>query len=213
MENISLQDISIFKCLSQEEMNDVRFLLSIIKYKRGDIIFEKGTRLKGVNFINKGVVKLHKDGAKGKDQIFHFLKKGDIFGYDATLNSHPTDVFATAIENVELYFVPTSVMFSLMEENVNFRIQILQAVCKELEIAQNLMIDISQKKHKDRLFELLISFKDKYGIDEDGMIDLALKRGDLASHVGACVEQTTRLISYLKGKKIIKTKGKKIGFM
>lgn len=213
MDSVNLREISLFKSLTIEETDKLHYEMELIRFKKGEIIFKRGSRLKGMYCVHKGVVKLFDIGSKGKDQIFIFLNRGDILGYDATVNAKTTDIGATAVEPVELLFIPHEVIVDFLEKNGNFRIPMLQAACKELEVAQKLMTDVAQKSDRQRIVEFLFYLKETYGIDDDGLINISLKRMEIANRVGACIESTIRILSDFKKHNLIRMQGKKIGIV
>jgi CRP-like cAMP-binding protein len=203
----------VFKCLTGEELNRIS-LTSIITYlEKGSIVFNEGCRIKGLYVIIDGFVKTYKIGFRGKEQIFQFLKKGDVLGYESVLNFHNSNHAISVMNDVKLIFIPLETLSYILENNFAFRLSILQLGCKELKVAQEFITDITQKKIEGRVVDLLLHLKDNYKVTENSLLDISLNRKDFANKIGACKESVIRILSDLRRNKMIETKGNRIGVL
>src|ERR1041385_3614636 len=71
-----------------------------LSFKKGQIIFEEGQKVKGIYFLYTGKVKVHKRWDDEKELILKFAKRGDIIGYRGLGNQKIYPVTATALEAV-----------------------------------------------------------------------------------------------------------------
>jgi CRP/FNR family transcriptional regulator len=91
--------------------------------------------------------------------------------------------------------------------------QLLQLSCRELGAAQNTIISFSQKSNRQRVIDLLLDLRERFNLDQDNMINVSIKRIEIAGHIGANEENTIRILSDLRKKRLIQTKGRKIGIL
>ena len=134
-------------------------------------------------------------------------------GFDSALNQIPATEFTTCMEKARLIFVPIQIVNKLFAENVQVRMQLLQLSCRELGAAQNTIISFSQKSNRQRVIDLWLDLRERFNLDQDNMINVSIKRIEIAGHIGANEENTIRILSDLRKKRLIQTKGRKIGIL
>lgn len=201
---------TIFKKLTPEDLEFVFDIKSCYNFKRGEIVYEEGNRTNGIYCISQGVIKIYKTGTEGKEQIIKFGKSGDIFGYRSVINNEPACTSVKVIEDVVLCFIPTDRLYELLKKNSEFGIELLQIACKELDESNNYLRDIAQKSVKERLAEVLLNLKEEFGVNEEGIINVALTREELANLIGTATESVIRLLSEFKANNIVELQGRKI---
>ncbi len=75
------------------------------------------------------------------------------------------------------------------------------------------MRNLAHMPVKGRVAQALLTLSDKFGIAEDGLIDLTLSRQDLASYTGATYETVFRVLNELVEDGLVKLSGKHIGIL
>ena len=64
-----------FTNLSDEELKGLLRPDSVKYYKKGELIYAEGTRIKGCYFIYSGIIKIYQTGHEGKEQIINSIRK------------------------------------------------------------------------------------------------------------------------------------------
>ncbi|NOZ47148.1 MAG: Crp/Fnr family transcriptional regulator [Chlorobi bacterium] len=201
---------SVFKNLSEDEINKLSFDKGCDQYKRGTIIYNEGSRMTGCYCVNDGIIKLYKTGVEGKEQIIRFAKKGDIIGFRSVLSNEAACTSAKVIDDAMLCFIPSVTFFELVENNAKFSMELMQMTCRELGEANSYITDIAQKTVRERLAEILIHLKNDFGLDNEGVLQISLTREELANIVGTATESVIRLLSEFKSDALIDLNGRKI---
>ncbi len=208
--NCQLTHLSVFKHLTQDELDVLNFEKGCNHYKRGNIIFHEGNKGNGVYCIYKGVVKLYKTGIDGREQIIRFAKDGDIIGFRSVLSNESACSTAKAINDVSLCFIPAKTFYTLVQDNRNFSLNLIQLSCKELGEANKFILDLAQKNVRERLAEVLLLLDETFGRDKDNVLQINLTREEIANIVGTATESTIRLLSEFKKDKLIELNGRNI---
>ena len=201
---------SIFRNLSEDELNMLSFDKGCDQYKRGTIVYNEGSRMTGCFCVNQGTIKLYKTGIEGKEQIIRFAKKGDIIGYRSVLSNEMACTTAKVLEDAMLCFIPSVTLLKLVQTNSKVSVELMQMTCKELGEANSYITDIAQKTVRERLAEILIHLKNDFGLDDDSTLQISLTREELANIVGTATESVIRLLSEFKSDKLIDLNGRKI---
>jgi len=201
---------TVFKHLSEEEMDNLPLYNAPDHYKKGSIIYEEGGRINGFYVVCKGIIKIYKTGFDGKDQIIRFAKPGDIMGFRSTISGELACTTSKTIEDAEITYIPGEMVKSLVKTNGEFAMDLLQIACCELGEANDYITDIAQKTVRERLAEVLIHLKWTFDLDRENYLQIALTREELASIVGTATESVIRLLSEFKQDKLIELYGRKI---
>lgn len=201
---------TIFRHLSDDELQQIQMEHSSKSYKRGSIIYTEGNRINGFYLVQKGIIKIYKTGFDGKEQIIRFAKKGDIMGFRSTLSREKACTTTKVIEDAVIIFVHGNIVINLVKTNGDFAMELLQIACKELGEANDYITDIAQKTVKERLAEVLIHLKKEFELDYEQFLKISLTREELANIVGTATESVIRLLSEFKNDNLIESHGRRI---
>jgi CRP-like cAMP-binding protein len=201
---------TVFKHLSEEELVQTLLEGSADKYKRGNVVYDEGSKINGFYIVCKGIIKIYKTGFDGKDQIIRFAKPGDVMGFRSTITGELACTTSKAIEDAEIFYVPGDKVKSLVKQNGEFAMDLLQIACRELGEANDYITDIAQKSVRERLAEVLIQLKMTFNVDKEKFLQITLTREELANMVGTATESVIRLLSEFKQDRLIELHGRKI---
>jgi CRP/FNR family cyclic AMP-dependent transcriptional regulator len=101
----------------------------VIRFRRSEKIYSQGDPAKGVNYIQKGGVKLSVINEVGKEAVVAILEPGDFFGEGCLAGQSVCMATATAI-------VPTSILF--IEKNEMLRVLRAERALSDLFISHML---------------------------------------------------------------------------
>jgi CRP-like cAMP-binding protein len=174
------------------------------------MLFDEGQYINGVFCIKDGVCKVTKMSTNGRDQIVKLIKKGDLIGERSLISEEASNLRATAINDMEVCFIPKEEIVRDLKKNNNFTMSILKDLATSLKEADNVIVDMAQKTVKQRLAETLLHLQKNHSSSEDGPLDIQLSREDIASIIGTATESAIRLLSSFKKEKLISLKGKDI---
>lgn len=201
---------SLFRHLTPDETEMLNYQKDFRHYKRGDILYQEGSRISGFYCINSGILKIFKTGFDGKEQIIRFAKRGDFIAYRSVLSNEPACTSAKVIEDCQVCFIPSEILVQLSKVNSTFALELLKLACHELGEANSFITDIAQKTVRERLAEILLLLVHDFGLDENNYLKVSLTREELANIVGTATESVIRLLSEFKSDKIVELNGRKI---
>lgn len=209
--NCQIRLKSVFCELNNMEMQQINSSKACMTLKKGQTIFNEGSRPQGIYSINSGKVKVYKTGEEGKEQIVRMEKEGSILGYRALLSGELYSCSATAIDTTSVCFIPKSVFFNILEKNMTLSFQLIKLLSNDLRDAEGRINELAQKPVRERLAETLLFLKETYGLDEDqATINVILSREEIANIVGTATETLIRLLSDFQKTKLVLLDGKKI---
>lgn len=203
---------SMFSNLEKKDLACLDSHKTCNTYKKGQVVFHEGNRPLGLYCLKEGKVKIFKTGVDGREQIVRLAKPGDLIGYRAFLGEEYYSASAASLEDAVICFIDKNDFHSILSSNAKLSWNLIQALSVELREAEDLLRDMAQKSVRERLAEILLLIKQKYGTDpnDPNVLSAKLSRDELASFVGTATETLIRLLSDLKAEKVVETEGKKI---
>ena len=206
----ALETGAIFKHLSRDEVDMINFEKEFRQFKRGDVLYNEGSRISGFYCIHSGIIKVFKTGLDGKEQIIRFAKPGDIIAYRSVLSNEVACTSAKVIEDSQVCFIPAEILISLVKSNSTYAHELLKLACHELGEANSFITDIAQKTVRERLAEILLLLVHDFGLDDQNYLQISLTREELANIVGTATESVIRLLSEFKTDRLVELAGRKI---
>lgn len=130
---VSIEDMKIFRYLSQNEISRVSNLLQRCSYNAGEVIFREGDEGNTMFLVSRGCVSILLDIGKGqrKKRVASF-SKGVFFGDMALLEEKPRSATAIAEEDTEVYRLTRSDFLQLLEETPKIASKIQLGIAREL---------------------------------------------------------------------------------
>ncbi len=209
-ESCIIKQFNSLKSLNKEELMRISACKTSKTVKKGDIIFDEGEMLNGVFCVREGIGKLTKLSANGKDQTVTLVVKGELLGQRSIISEERTNLRATALNDMELCFIPKSEIMMDLNKNPNFTLDLLKRMALDLKEADNVIVDMAQKSVRQRLAEALLNINESFGTNPDGTLSVLLSREDFANIVGTATESAIRVLSQFKKDGLISTVGKQI---
>ena len=203
-------DKSFKEILSKEDYNKYIEAKKTVFFNKGEALFEEGSNVDGIYFIENGTAKLYKLGFNRKEQILRFIKEGDIIGYRALLIDEAYQATAEAMSDLQAIFIPSDVFLHLLEVDSQLSYTMLQKISFELGESSNTVTFLAQKTVRERLAEVLLLLEQKLGTDPEGFIKISLTREEIANLIGTATESAIRLISEFKQDELIEVEGRNI---
>lgn len=203
-------DKSFKEILSKEDYNKYIEAKKTVFFNKGEALFEEGSNVDGIYFIENGTAKLYKLGFNRKEQILRFIKEGDIIGYRALLIDEAYQATAEAMSDLQAIFIPSDVFLHLLEVDSQLSYTMLQKISFELGESSNTVTFLAQKTVRERLAEVLLLLEQKLGTDPEGFIKISLTREEIANLIGTATESAIRLISEFKQDDYIAVEGRNI---
>jgi CRP/FNR family transcriptional regulator len=153
---------------------------------------------------------VHKHWGEDKELILRFAKKGSIIGHRGLGQDLLYPVSGTAIEPTTVCFVELPFFQASLKVNHDFLYELMQFFASELKESERNMRNLAHMQVKGRIAQALRTLEEKFGTAEDGSIDIAISRQDLASFTGTTYETVFRILNDFAEQDIIRVMNKRI---
>ena len=161
--------------------------------------------------VLQGTVRLTKEGVGQRLQIIRLLKPYDTFGYRSAIAGECHSSCATTLEATVVYRVEREAFLSVIQQNIHFCYGVLVAMSRDLAISESQTVNLTQKHIRGRLAETLLTLKQTYGFDGDGVtIAMYMAREDLANMSNMTTSNAIRTLSQFASEGLIGLDGRKI---
>lgn len=205
-----VRQLNSLKTLTKDELVRISRCKTSKVIQKGEVIFNEGEYVNGVFCIKSGVCKVSKMSENGREQIIHLIKRGDLLGERSLINDEASNLKATALDTMEVCFIPKEEIMRDLHENHNFTSEVLKNMASALKNTDNAIVNLGQKTVRQRLANTLLYLDEEFGTDENSALAVHLTREDIANIIGTATESAIRLLSEFKREGYVTLKGKDI---
>jgi len=197
-----LSQLPLFKNLLAEDYSLLEKQSELKRFKKDELIFQKNETADALYLVKKGLVKLYNlRKGTGKEEIVCVIRPQGNFCLAPLLSREKLHINAKAINDTEVVVVPKTTIEQLNEESHQFSRNVIRSLAgKECDLCEE-VCDLSLSTTKERLAKYLIGEFEK--LDKKKTLRLALKQGQLASHLGTVRETLSRDMASLKKARVI----------
>lgn len=216
MGNIKTQDLAasmpeLWSLLNEDEHQIIASNAKIAEFKKNEAIYNEDEIPENLMCLLKGKIKIFKNGVGGRSQIIRMVRPVQNFGYRAYFAREPYVTAAAAFEPSTICLIPMVIIEDLVLKNPKLAMFFIRELSTDLGIADERVVNLTQKHIRGRLAESLIFLLENYGLEEDGAtISIYLSREDLANLSNMTTSNAIRTLSTFVEEHIITLDGRKI---
>ena len=218
MVKINLSEINVpeliadmWSPLNDEQREYLSQHFTLQNYKKNEVIHCEGETPTHLMCLLYGKVKIYKDGVGGRSQIIRMIKPVEYFGYRAYFSGDDYITAAAAFEPSIICQIPLEVITNLISQNNGLAMFFIRQLSKDLGVADERTVNLTQKHIRGRLAESLLFLKENYGLEEDGStLSIYLSREDLANLSNMTTSNAIRTLATFVSERIIALDGRKI---
>lgn len=202
----ALRGRTIFAELADPEMDLFVRARTLTRYKKKDRIFYQGEPCVGMHLVCHGKVKLTRATESGREQIIGIADPGELLEGNDLIIGDRHSASALAMEETQICFIKKSDFTEFLRRSPSVAMHFINELGSALAEAQAQIERLTFKTACQRLAELLLRLAEEYGQpgSEGVVLDIRLKREDLAEMIGVSQETAIRLLSGLKRDRLVK---------
>jgi CRP-like cAMP-binding protein len=198
--------VGIFSELGSSDLQSLSEQKTTSYFKKGQTLFVEDSPSAGLHCVWSGSIKLSKSGARGTDTILKIAQEGDVLGYRGILTGENNKTTATAMTDSVICFFGRDCIVKMLRKQPGVAIRLIGRLGRDLDSAEDRIDSMAQRNAFERTAELLLLLKSSHGKkngNSEWVIDLRLKREELASMAGVSMVTLIRTLSELKSEKVI----------
>lgn len=210
-----LCQFTAFSQFSPNELAEIEPLLYWRIYKKGQMLFLEGDPRDKIYFLTRGYVKYERSNMTGTMLYNDFIQPFDIFPYGGMFCDKEYHYSATAVTDIEIFYLPTEIFESLAKKNSRLMTQIIERLSHILEKHEQRLQLVSTSHACDRVLQSFSYLMTDLGTKEDDgsiVIQCPVTTTDIAKMAGTSRETVSRVLKDLKKDNIITMSPKTIIF-
>ncbi|MDG5788805.1 Crp/Fnr family transcriptional regulator [Evansella sp. AB-P1] len=203
-----LSRVPLFKGLDLKAIHTLQSATESHTFHKGNYIFQEGDISNGLFVVKKGLVKLFKLSADGKEQIIRLLFPGDFLGQFALLQNDVHYANAEVLEETVICIIAKDTFIEILEENPKMSLQLITTLNTLLMTADEWMTALSLMDVEKRLAKIILLFFHKIETEDD-YFTLPISKRDLASMLGTTPETVSRKLFSFADRQLIQLKNRR----
>lgn len=201
-----LQRFSLFKDLTNAEIEPILDLAKNRLYRQGTHIFMQDDPLTNVYFIHQGQIKIYRTDMQGKEQIVNVLGEGEMFPHMGFFRKGTYPAHAEVLEDAILLYIPIHLFEEFLKTNPEICVKIFSILGDKIVDLQNRLEEKMLHNTYEQIILLLLRLAKSHGkkFDDDHYIfTTQFTNRDLANMIGSSRETVSRTLTSLKKSKLI----------
>lgn len=177
-----------------------------LTFQKGEFIIRPGDTPPGVFLIEKGLVKAYDITKYGEDNLLIVRHQGEVFPLIWAVTGQERSVIYQAIVPTTLWRIDRKEFLVHLENPENLA-AVLDMTIEMYRLHSERIINLEYRTVRERLISFMLTMSHRFGKEhaEGLMIDLPLRQQDIASSINSSRETTSRELSLLEKKGLIKT--------
>ena len=179
-----------------------------LTYKKGEYILRPGEAPTGVFYIESGIVKAYDITKYGEENLLIIRKENEIFPLIWGVTGQERHVIYQTLTPTVVWRISQKAFLEYIKNPVNALSPLLDLTMEMYRIHSERIMNLEYRTVRERLISFIITMGQRFGkVTPSGNIkvDLPLRQQDIASSINASRETTSRELSLLEKRGLIKT--------
>lgn len=190
-----LGQIPVFAPLSPEDLAHVAAMTVERRYDRGDLILLEGDLGGALHYVRRGLVKVFKTSAGGKEQVLRLIAAGHTFNDVPALDGGPNPASAAAMEQSLVYVIQRAELRKLIMTRPEVAEAVVQTLASALRHLVALVEDLSLRHVAARVAKILL---EQEASTQEGQQVYHLTQQEMAALAGTAREVVGRALKELE---------------
>jgi CRP-like cAMP-binding protein len=190
--NCGIRDMVLFADLNEEDFNLIHAPIDDLVYQSGQSLYDESDKALGVFTLRKGMVKLVRVTADGRERVVRVLFPGDVVGLEALATNH-YDSQAVALSEVSLCRIPLDVIHQLGANSPRLHRKLMEKWQSALKQADDWLAELNFGSARQRVLHFIHKMHE---ISENGTATL-FGRDDMGAMMDLKLETVSREVSAL----------------
>ena len=190
--NCGIRDMVLFADLNEQDFGEIHTPIDDMVYAANTALYTEGEKALGVFTLRKGMVKLVRTTADGRERIVRVLRPGDVVGLEAMATAR-YDTEAISLVEAHVCRIPLAVLHHLSSNSPRLHKRLMQKWQQALKDADDWLADLNFGSARQRVAALALKMRDP----EQPSITTFFARDDMGAMLDIKLETVSREISRL----------------
>lgn len=177
------------------------------KYAKGEFIIRPGEHPRGVFFIESGLVKAYDITKYGEENLLIIRKENEIFPLIWAFTGQKRNIIYQTLCPTIVWRLSRDEFMNYLDKHPSAIAALLSMTIEMYRMHSERIISLEYRTVRERLISFLLIMGDRFGDQTDNSVHIAvpLRQQDIASSISASRETTSRELSALEKKGLIKS--------
>jgi CRP/FNR family transcriptional regulator len=190
--NCGIRDMVLFADLNEEDFNLIHAPIDDLVYQSGHSLYGESDKAIGVFTLRKGLVKLVRVTADGRERVVRVLFPGDVVGLEALATGH-FDNQAVALSEVSVCRIPLDVIHQLGANSPRLHRKLMEKWQSALKQADDWLAELNFGSARQRVLHFIHKMHE---VADDGTATL-FGRDDMGAMMDLKLETVSREVTAL----------------
>ena len=190
--NCGIRDMVLFADLNEEDFNLIHAPIDDLVYQSGHSLYDESDKAIGVFTLRKGLVKLVRVTADGRERVVRVLFPGDVVGLEALATGH-FDSQAVALSEVSVCRIPLDVIHQLGANSPRLHRKLMEKWQSALKQADDWLAELNFGSARQRVLHFI---RKMHEVADDGTATL-FGRDDMGAMMDLKLETVSREVTAL----------------
>jgi CRP-like cAMP-binding protein len=190
--NCGIRDMVLFADLNEQDFNLIHAPIDDLVYQSGHSLYGESDKAIGVFTLRKGLVKLVRVTADGRERVVRVLFPGDVVGLEALATGH-FDSQAVALSEVSVCRIPLDVIHQLGANSPRLHRKLMEKWQSALKLADDWLAELNFGSARQRVLHFI---RKMHEVAEDGTATL-FGRDDMGAMMDLKLETVSREVTAL----------------
>jgi len=184
--------------LNANELVDFDKFTRVVKVSAGDVLLQEQGPIRSYANVMRGVLKLTKTMADGRQQIVGLQFAPDFVG---RLHQDESPVRVEACSDVEVCSITSNALRKMLEENPTLEAKLLHQALREVDQAREWMLALGRKTAHEKVASFLMMMVrqiDPFAGGATTAFDLPLTRAEIGDFLGLTIGTVSRELTRLR---------------
>lgn len=193
-----MRDSVLFAGLDEQELARIHAPIDDLHYQAGSVLHTEGERARGVYTLRRGLIKLMRVTADGRQRIVRVLRPGAVVGLEA-LGGEQYDSDAVALTEVALCRIPVEVIHTLGASSPRMHLSLMRMWQQALKEADDWLADLNFGSARQRVSNFVLKMRNPENSDTVTLF----AREDMGAMLDLKLETVSREVSRLVREAVI----------
>ncbi len=190
--NCGIREMVLFADLNEQDFKLIHAPIDDLVYQSGQSLYGESDKAIGVFTLRKGLVKLVRVTADGRERVVRVLFAGDVVGLEALATGH-YDSQAVALSDVSLCRIPLEVIHQLGANSPRLHRKLMEKWQSALKQADDWLAELNFGSARQRVLQFI---RKMHEVSEDGTATL-FSRDDMGAMMDLKLETVSREVTAL----------------
>ena len=190
--NCGIRDMVLFADLNEQDFNLIHAPIDDLVYQSGHSLYDESDKAIGVFTLRKGLVKMVRVTADGRERVVRVLFPGDVVGLEALATGH-FDSQAVALSEVSVCRIPLDVIHQLGANSPRLHRKLMEKWQSALKQADDWLAELNFGSARQRVLHFIHKMHE---VADDGTATL-FGRDDMGAMMDLKLETVSREVTAL----------------